>query len=140
MKKQILKFIQRGFIGAAFGPIVLAIIYWILGLTDTVESLSVNEVVLGIVSVSIMAFIAAGINIVYEIETLPLISKILIHGLGLYAAYAIAYLLNGWIDAGLIPFLVFTAIFVAGFAIIWLTVYLCIRKKTSEINKKLSSK
>lgn len=140
MKKNILKFIQRGFVGATLGPIVLAIIYGILGMTDTVDFLSVNEVVLGIISVSVMAFIAAGITMIYEIENLPLVSAILIHGFALYVDYAIIYLLNGWIADGLIPFLIFTAIFIAGFAAVWLIIYLCTRAKARKLNEKLSSK
>jgi len=139
MKKHVLSFIQRGFAGATFGPIVLAIIYGILGATNVTKTLSVNEVVLGIISVSVMAFIAAGITMIYEVENLPLISAILIHGLALYADYAIMYLINGWIAEGLIPFLTFTAIFFVGFAIIWSIIYICTKNKTNKLNKRLSS-
>ena len=140
MKKHVLNFIQRGFAGATFGPIVLAIVYAILGATDTVSSFSVNEVVLGIISISIMAFIAGGITMVYEIENLPLVSAILIHGLSLYIDYAIMYLINGWIGDGVVPFLVFTAIFFAGFALVWGFIYLVTRKKTQALNQGLSRK
>ena len=140
MKTNILKFIQRGFTGATFGPIVLAVIYWILGLTKVIDSLPINEVVLGIVSISVMAFIAAGITMIYEVENLPLISAILIHGFTLYIDYAIMYLVNGWLADGLIPFLVFTGIFVVGFAVTWLIIYFIIKSNTNKINQKLTKK
>jgi hypothetical protein len=139
MKKHALDFIQRGFVGATFGPIVLAIIYSILGATNVTDTLSVKEVVLGIISISVMAFIAAGITMIYKVENLPLISAILIHGLALYADYAIIYLINGWISEGLIPFLIFTSIFIVGYAITWSIVYICIKNKTNKLNKRLSS-
>lgn len=139
MKKHVLSFIRRGFVGATFGPIVLAIIYGILGATNVTKTLSVNEVVLGIISVSVMAFIAAGITMIYEVENLPFISAILIHGLALYADYAIMYLINGWIAEGLIPFLTFTTIFFVGFAIIWSIIYICTKNKANKLNKRLSS-
>ena len=140
MKKHVLNFIQRGLVGATFGPLVLAIIYAILGATDTISSLSVNEVVLGIISISVMAFIAGGITMVYEVENLPLISAILIHALSLYIDYAIMYLINGWIGDGIVPFLVFTAIFFIGFAVIWGFIYLVTRKKTKALNQTLLKK
>ena len=138
MKKIISIFIQRGFVGATFGPLVLATIYGILGAVGTVEALSVSEVVLGIVSVTLMAFIAAGITVVYQIEKLPLISALLIHGFALYIDYAIMYLINSWIEDGIVPFLIFTAIFIVGYALIWGIIYACIKAKTDKLNKSLS--
>ena len=140
MKKHVLNFIQRGFVGATFGPVVLAIIYAILGATGTISSLPVNEVVLAIISISVMAFIAGGITMIYQVENLPLFSAIMIHALSLYIDYAIMYLINGWIGEGITPFLVFTAIFFTGFAVIWGFIYLVIRKKTKDLNKTLSKK
>ena len=140
MKKHVLNFIQRGFVGATFGPLVLATIYAILGATNTVSSFPVNEVVLAIISISVMAFIAGGITMIYQVENLPLISAILIHALSLYIDYAIMYLINGWIGDGIVPFLVFTAIFLAGFALIWGFIYLVTRKKTKALNQTLLKK
>ena len=137
MKKYIANFVQRGLVGAAFGPIVLAVIYACLGASDVVESLPVNEVVIAILSITVMAFIAAGITSVYHVERLPLACAILIHALALYLDYVIVYLINGWIADGAIPFLVFTAIFFAGFALVWLLIYLCIRSKAKKISKAL---
>jgi len=122
-----------------FGPIILAIIYAILGLSGVTQSIDIYEAALAIVSISVLAFIAAGITVVYQIERLPLFYAILLHGLVLYADYALLYLLNGWLADGTLPFLIFTACFIAGYALVWLIIYLCIRKKTDELNHKLQS-
>jgi hypothetical protein len=122
-----------------FGPIILAIIYAILGASDVAQSIDIYEAALAIVSISVLAFIAAGITVVYQIERLPLLYAILLHGLVLYADYALIYLLNGWLNDGMLPFLIFTACFFAGYALIWLIVYFSIRKKTDELNRHLKS-
>ena len=122
-----------------FGPIILAIIYAILGATDVVESISVGDVVLGVLSISLMAFIAAGITVFYQIESLPLIFAILLHGIALYIDYAIIYLVNGWLADGALPFLIFTICFVVGYAVVWAIVYLCIRHTTDKLNMKLKA-
>jgi len=137
MKKHILDFIKRGFVAMGFGPIILAIIYAILGATGTIETIAVGEVVLGVLSISLMAFIAASITVVYQIESLPLIFAILLHGIALYLDYAIIYLVNGWLAEGSLPFLIFTTCFVVGYAVVWAIVYLCIRRSTDKLNKKL---
>lgn len=139
MKKHIIDFIKRGFFAMGFGPIILAIIYAILGATDVIESISVWEVVLGVLSISLMAFIAAGITVVYQIESLPLIFAILLHGIALYLDYAIIYLVNGWLADGALPFLIFTICFVVGYAVVWAIVYLCIRHTTDKLNMKLKA-
>lgn len=137
MKKYILEFIRRGLSCAAGGPVVLAIIYGALGASGSVESLAPREVALGILSVTLMAFIAAGITMVYQVERLPLISAILIHGGVLYLDYLLMYLLNSWIPRNWAGFGAFTAIFVTSYAATWLCIYLSIRAKTERLNRKL---
>ncbi|MBQ8579751.1 MAG: DUF3021 domain-containing protein [Oscillospiraceae bacterium] len=137
MKKYIAEFMKRGLMAAAGGPVVLAIIYGCLGGAGVIDALSPAEVCMGILSVTLMAFIAAGITMVYSIEQLPLISVIMLHGGILYLDYLIMYLLNSWIPRDLHGIGIFTAIFVTGYAIIWAGIYCSIRAKTERINKKL---
>lgn len=139
MKKFAKEFLFRGLMAAAGGPIVLAIVYGILGATGTVSSFSPREVCLGIFTVTLLAFTVAGMTAIYQLEQLPLSSAILIHGAGLYATYILIYLINGWLKQQLIPILVFTGIFIAGYAVIWLIIYFAIKAKTQQINKKLKS-
>ena len=139
MKKFWKEYLFRGLICASGGPVVLAIIYGILGATGAVEAFSPREVCLGIVTITLLAFIAAGMTAIYQMEQLPFPMMILLHGGGLYIAYIITYLLNGWLQKSLIPILTFTGIFVAGYAIIWLIIYLVEKAKAEKLNKMLNS-
>ncbi len=132
------EFLLRGLICASGGPIVLAIIYGILGATGTVTSFSPNEVCIGILTIALLAFIVAGMTAIYQMEQLPLPIMILLHGGGLYIAYILTYLLNGWLQKSMIPILVFTGIFLAGYALIWLIIYLIEKAKANKLNKLLN--
>ena len=137
MKKFWKEFILRGLICAAGGPLVLAIIYGILGATSAVESVSTAEVCTGILTITLLAFCAAGMTAIYQVEQLPLATMILLHGGVLYLAYILTFLFNGWLKQQLIPILVFTGIFLAGYAIIWLIIYFIIRANTERLNKNI---
>lgn len=137
MKQHIRQFLKQGLFAAAGGPLVLAMIYAIVGAAGKVDSLSPGEVSLGIVTLTLLAFLAGGINVVYKIERLPLFSAIVIHGGVLYLIYLAVYLINGWLKTGLTPFLIFTVIFVLGYAVIWLLIYCSLRFQTKKLNKKL---
>ena len=140
MKKFVLEFLRRGLIASGIGPIVLAIVYLILQKTNAVEMLSVNQVCIGIFSITALAFIAGGMNAIYQIERLPLMVAILIHGGILYISYLVTYLLNDWIDFGALPIVVFTAIFVVGYIVIWAIIYSIIKRNTAKLNKMLKEK
>jgi len=137
MKKFGKEFLLRGLMACGGGPIVLAIIYGILGITKTVSHFTPGEVCMGILTVTLLAFIVAGMTAIYQLEQLPLISAILIHGAGLYAAYILIYLLNGWLQQQLIPIAIFTGAFVTGYAVIWLIIYFVTKSKTEKINSLL---
>ena len=140
MKKFVLEFWRRGMIAAGIGPIVLAIVYLILQQAAAVETLSVNQVCIGIFSITVLAFVAGGMNTIYQIERLPLMAAILIHGGVLYIGYLGTYLLNDWLDFGILPFVVFTAIFVVGYVVIWVIIYSIIRRNAARLNKMLKQK
>ena len=133
MKKYLPQFFLRGLCAMGFGPIVLAIIYGILHATGTDAAITPAE----IISISLMALIAGGVTTVYQIESLPLLSAILIHGGALYLVYLIMYLLNDWIARDLTAILTFTVIFIVGYALIWLLIFLYNRRKAAQISKKL---
>ncbi len=137
MKKFWKEFLFRGLICASGGPIVLAIIYGILGTTGVAEFLSPREVCMGILTITLLAFTVAGMTAIYQMEQLPLPTMILLHGGALYIAYILTYLLNGWLINQLVPILVFTGIFIAGYAIIWLIIYFISKAKTKKLNKML---
>ena len=137
MKKFVLDFIRRGLIGCGFGPLVLAILYGILEHQGLLETLPVRQVCMAIFSISALAFIAGGINAIYQLERLPLMVAILIHGAVLYGSYLVTYLLNDWLEWGPVPVTVFTGIFVVGYLAIWAVIYRVIRRNTARINEVL---
>ena len=140
MKKIVLEFFRRGLIACGFGPIVLAVFYLILQHQGAIEILTVNQVCLGIFSLSGLAFTAGGMNAIYQIERLPLMVAILIHGGVLYVGYLGTYLINDWLDTGIIPIAVFTAIFAVGYIVIWAIIYSIIKRNTMKLNKMLNQK
>ena len=140
MKQYIKEFLRRGFVACGFGPLVLAILYLILQKQCGLQTLTVQEVCLGILSLWILAFLAGGMNMVYQIERLPLMVAILIHGGVLYASYLATYLVNGWLEWGMIPLMAFTGIFVGGYLVIWAIIYSVTKKKTDRLNAALKQK
>ena len=140
MKRFTLEFLRRGAIASGIGPIVLAIIYMILQQVAEVEALTVNQVCIGIFSLTALAFIAGGLNALYQIERLPLMQAILIHGSVLYVSYLATYLINDWLDFGAFPIIIFSAIFVVGYIVIWAIIYSIIKRNTARVNEILMQK
>ena len=128
-------FLFRGMIACAGGPIVLAIIYGIIGATGEVTSLTPQEVCLGILTITLLAFTVAGMTAIYQVEKLPLASAILIHGGVLYATYLLIYLINSWLQKDLVPILIFTGIFLLVYLLIWVIIYAIERAKIKKINE-----
>ncbi len=135
--RHIKTFLLHGLLTASGGPVVLAIIYGILGATGVADALSPGAVCKGILTITVLAFLAGGIGVVYQIERLPLCWAVLIHGLVLYAAYILTYLVNGWLPSQWAAVAIFTACFVSGYAIIWGIIYLTVRHSTAKLNERL---
>ena len=140
MKKTALEFLRRGIAACGLGPIVLAILYLILHRNGAVDTLTVDQVCMGIFSLSALAFIAGGMNVVYQIERLPLMVAILIHGVTLYVSYLATYLVNDWLEGGALPILVFTGIFILGYLVIWAVIYFVVKKRTERLNAILTQR
>ena len=140
MKRYILDFVRRGMTACGFGPLILAVIYLILRQNGIVQMLTVEEVCLGIFTLSALAFIAGGMNFLYQIERLPLMVAILIHGGVLYAGYLVTYLVNGWLAWGMTPVFVFTGIFAGCYLLIWVFIYSVTKKRTDRLKAFLKEK
>ncbi len=139
MRKFVGEFLYRGFVACGFGPIVWAIVIHILSEKyAVVQTIPADEVVLGILTSALLAFVAGGINAIYKIERIPLILAIFIHAVILYIDYIVIYLVNGWMKAEVTIFTVFTVCFFSGFAIIWAVIYFYTKKSTDRLNKKLA--
>ena len=140
MKKFILEFLHRGLVACGLGPVVLAVLYWALHQSAALETLTVNQVCIGIFSITALAFIAGGMNALYQIERLPLMVAILIHGSVLYISYLGTFLLNDWLEWGTVPIIIFSAIFVVGYIVIWTVIYSIIRRNTAKLNERLKKR
>ena len=140
IKKYYKDFILKGLVSMGFGPIVLAIVYGILDATGVVNNISVAEMVVGILTISLLAFLSGGITVVYQIEELALLKAITAHGIILYIAYAVVYLTNNWLKEGITSFLIFTAIFVVGFVLTWIIIYFISRSNTKRVNSALKNR
>ncbi len=140
MKRFITEFFRRGLIACGFGPIVLAVLYLILHYEGLIDTLTVNQVCTGIFSITVLAFTAGGMNAVYQLERLPLMVAILIHGVVLYISYLGTYLLNDWLELGLTPILVFSGIFVVGYLAVWAIIYCATKRNTKKLNEMLKEK
>ena len=140
MKTHILDFVRRGLVASGFGPPVLAVLYLLLHRRGLLETVTVTEVSTGIFSLWGLAFLAGGMNALYQIERLPLMVAIAIHGGVLYSGYLATYLLNGWLEWGTAPILVFTGIFLLGYLAIWAVIYAVTRRNTARVNALLRKK
>ena len=138
MKKFWKEFLFRGLICAAGGPLVLDVVYGIMSATGAVETITTGETCTAIISITLLAFIAAGMTAIYQMEQLPLPTMILLHGGALYITYILTYLINGWLLRQLTPILIFTGIFVAGYALIWVVIYFISKRNTDKVNKMMT--
>ena len=139
MKYYVKRFALKGLFVCGLGPVVLAIVYAILARLGVVEVITVGRFVSAVISVTILAFVAGGISMVYEIERLPLVLAMLIHAAVLYIDYIVIYLMNGWLKDGIESLLIFTACFVLGFAIIWIVIYLTTKRSAEKINNRFTN-
>ena len=135
MKKHITEFCKRGLMFAWGGPVITALIWYCLWKTGKIESLSVQEAFTGVLTTSALAFIAAGITIVHQIEKLPRVTAALIQGAVLYVDYLVFYLINGWITTDKIQ--LFTVIFALGFVAIWVCIYIPTRIRVEKMNRRI---
>lgn len=140
MNKYLKEFLHRGLMFGGFGPIILAIIYFIISKLDNEITFAGNEILLGVITVYLLAFVHAGASVFNQIEKWGLSKSIGCHFVTLYVAYTICYLINSWIPFDIKVFLIYTAIFVALYFLIWSIVYLSVKSSSKKLNDKLQGK
>ena len=137
MNKNLKAYLHRGLLFGGFGPIVVAIVYAIVGVATKDNLITTTNFLLATISSYILAFLVAGSSMFYQIEHWGLTKASLLHALSLYVAYLVCYLLNSWIAFDIINVLVFTGIFIAGYLLIWLIIYISIKHTEKKLNKKV---
>ena len=137
MNRYLKEFLHRGLAFAGFGPIILGIIFFILEKTLEDFSVSGGQILLGVVSTYILAFVQAGVSVFNQIEHWSLPKSLFCHFGMLYAVYVICYISNSWIpfEWGVIG--IFTAIFVVTYFVIWFTVYFIVKATVKKLNATL---
>ena len=125
------KFILRGLIFGGLGPIVLGIVF-IFIFKNNLVSFSGVKLFFAIISTYIIAFIQAGSSVFKEIEDWSLVKASGVQLLFIYITYTACYLINSWIPFKWSILLIYTLIFVFCYAIIWITVYLIVKKKQRQ--------
>lgn len=140
MKEFVKKFCKRGLIAFGFGPVIMAIVYISLEIAGVEGTLGFIELSKQILIVSAMAFVAAGISAIYNVERLALPLAIFIHAAVLYTDYILVYLINGWIKNSLMPLIIFTVIFIVGFALVWIIIYAVDKNATRKLNERLNKR
>lgn len=137
MNKYLKQFLHRGLIFGGFGPVILAIIYFIISKTVNNFAFSGKEVMLGIISVYLLAFLQAGATVFNQIEHWPITKSLLFHFSTLYVAYVLCYVLNSWIPFIPEVLIIFTLVFVLIYFVIWFTVYISVKTFSKKANQKL---
>ena len=118
-----------------FGPIVYGIVMVILHLCNVDTSSNGLVIFKGIISTAIMAFVIAGTSVIWKQEEIQISKKIAIHFLVLYSLYLLIYLLNDWIKKDLKVIGIFTLVFVLGYILIWLVIYLVEKNRAKKLNE-----
>ena len=137
MNKYVKEFIHRGLIFGGFGPVILGIIYFILSKTVDGFMLSGLEVMIGIISTYLLAFVHAGASIFNQIEHWGISKSLLCHLSTLYVAYSLCYVINTWIPFEPKVLLVFTIVFLTIYFVVWGIVYLSVKNISKNCNAKL---
>jgi len=122
---------------SGFGPIILGIVFFVLSHTIENFTLTGGEVLTGVVSTYLLAFIQAGASVFNQIEHWPLPKALLCHFGALYLAYSLCYLINSWIPFEPLVLVIFTVLFTAGYFLVWGIVYLCVRAASRKLNEKI---
>ena len=138
MNRYLKEFLHRGLMFGGLGPIVTSIVYICIEYFNGTFSLSASELCLAVISTYFLAFIQAGVSVFNQIEHWPLPKSLLCHFGLLYITYILCYVINTWIPFSMNVILIFTAIFVVTYFIIWICVYFSIKVISAEMNKKLN--
>ena len=136
MNKYIKEFLHRGMLFGGFGPIIAAIIYYFVSLSVDVK-FSGSQILLAVFSTYLLAFIQAGASVFNQIEHWPIIKSISFHLGFIYLAYLCCYLVNSWIPFNWLVILIFTAIFLVTYFVIWLIVFFTTKKTAKHLNEKI---
>lgn len=135
MNKHVKEFLRRGLMFSGFGPIVAGIVM----LFEPLPKNDGKTLFVAIISTYLLAFVHAGSSVFNSIESWSPAKAAFIHLGTLYVSYLLCYLVNSWIDFDIRVVGIFTAIFVAGYFVIWFPIYLSVKRTSKKMNETLKS-
>ena len=135
--RYVLQFLHRGMLFAGFGPIIAGMVYLVLSFSLENFSLTGPQMFLAILSTYLLAFFQAGGSVFNQIEEWSLPKSLFCHFSLLYVCYVLCYLVNSWIPFEIGVVAIFTLVFVVGYAVIWLTVFLAVKGVSRKLNGRL---
>ena len=136
-KKHVKEFFLRGLGFGGFGPIIAGIVFLIVSFTVKDFSLTGAEAFTAIISTYLLSFVHAGASVFNQIDSWSIPKSLLAHFSLLYISYILCYVINSWIPFEPMVLLIFTAIFVVTYFVIWFTVYAIIKSTGKKLNKNL---
>ncbi|MBR7111041.1 MAG: DUF3021 domain-containing protein [Clostridia bacterium] len=138
MNKYLKDFLLRGLAFSGFGPIILGVVLACIDLSGVEIALSGSQVLLGVISTYLLAFVQAGASVFNQIEHWSLAKSTGLHFLSLYVVYVLCYVVNNWIpfEWGVIG--IFTAIFAVGYFVVWFTVYMIVKSTSKKLNQSIA--
>lgn len=136
MNKYFKNFLLRGLMFGGFGPIVVAIVLFVISFFESV-SLNAADMLVAVVSGYLLAFIQAGSTVFNQIEHWPVLKSVGIHFLTLYLTYSFFYILNNWIPFEPEVLLAFTIIFAVVYAVVYVTVYVIVKNTAKKLNQTI---
>ena len=137
MNTYVKEFFKRGLIFGGFGPVVMGIVYLILGIVLENVSLGGKDIFIAIISTYLLAFVHAGVSVFNQIDHWSVPKSLLFHFLALYIVYTGCYLINAWIPFNPAILGIYTAIFVGVYFVIWTSVLVCIKLTEKRLNERL---
>ena len=137
MNTYVKSFFHRGLVFGGFGPIVVSIILLAINAAGEAVTLTAKDYFTSTVSIYLLAFVHAGASVFNQIEHWSLPKSVFFHFSSLYIVYSLCYIINSWIPFEPKVLLIFTAVFVAGYIAVWLTVMVILKITTKKMNRRL---
>lgn len=138
MNKYLKDYLIRGLMFSGIGPLIFGIVALIIYLNDNIKLTGI-EIISGIFTTYVIAFVHAGSSVFPQIENFSKIKALFLQLISLYLAYTIGYLINGWIPFNIIVFIIYSSCFIGGFLLIWLIVYLLTKREVNKMNESLNN-
>ena len=137
MNKYVKEYLHRGLLFGGFGPIIAGIVFVCIQLSGVKISFDGVQILVAVVSTYLLAFAQAGASVFNQIESWGIAKSVAAHFISIYTVYLACYLINRWLPLRWDIILLFTGIFLLVYAVIWLTVYLIVRRTSRDLNKSM---